>query len=251
MNGTEIVPFGKHKGLPLSVMMADTQYCEWCLAQPWFTEKHKDIVEFICNGEQRDTETPAHNALQSNFLDQDFINAFASTIGYAGQLDGLCPCKSNPPSKKDEGYTDYMHAINAGWKDEQVREWYFPRAPSSLTYRCRVEEFEHKGFDVWILCEPRCDHCGKVRRDKHDRSHVRSVCVEIKPSLGDDYPATLRQIKTAMRVGSGVFDDVVLLVAEFSSKAVSIEQAKQFFGTSRIRMLMLSEVTNNARELMK
>jgi hypothetical protein len=37
--GGEVVPFGKYKGQPVEVMMADPPYCERVMAQPWFRDK--------------------------------------------------------------------------------------------------------------------------------------------------------------------------------------------------------------------
>lgn len=34
-----LMPFGKHKGQPLSAVRADRQYCGWLCAQPWFPKK--------------------------------------------------------------------------------------------------------------------------------------------------------------------------------------------------------------------
>jgi hypothetical protein len=34
-----VMPFGKFRGLPLSTVRADRQYCGWLCSQPWFAEK--------------------------------------------------------------------------------------------------------------------------------------------------------------------------------------------------------------------
>ena len=39
----EVVLFGKYKGQPVEVMAADTDYCEWLAAQPWFSAKYRNI----------------------------------------------------------------------------------------------------------------------------------------------------------------------------------------------------------------
>jgi hypothetical protein len=31
----EHIQFGKHKGKPLTDLLADVEYCEWLKAQPW------------------------------------------------------------------------------------------------------------------------------------------------------------------------------------------------------------------------
>jgi hypothetical protein len=37
--GGEVVPFGKYKGQPVEVMMADASYCESALAKAWLPKR--------------------------------------------------------------------------------------------------------------------------------------------------------------------------------------------------------------------
>jgi len=46
----EVVPFGKYRGQPVEMMMADASYCEWALAQPWFRERFAALFAIIVNG---------------------------------------------------------------------------------------------------------------------------------------------------------------------------------------------------------
>jgi hypothetical protein len=43
MSEAKVFPIGKHKGKPVELVMADTQYAEWIMAQPWFREKFAPI----------------------------------------------------------------------------------------------------------------------------------------------------------------------------------------------------------------
>lgn len=67
-----IVPFGKYKGQPITILLNDIKYLEWCKQQEWFTKY--PIVYNICVNQtiisnNIDSNTPDHNKLQNLFLD--------------------------------------------------------------------------------------------------------------------------------------------------------------------------------------
>lgn len=204
MNIDELVTFGKYKGKSVSAMLADKSYCEWLMLQPWFVEKHQDIVALFVNGEQANNESPIHNALQANFLDFDFVEAFAYTLASMGE--------------EETHETDSSEVIN----------------------------FEECGFDVVI--SRRASKVWRYHDGVVENGMLRQqVFVELKPSMGDDYPAVLRQIKTAMAVlrsrrGGLAHAGVVLLVGEFKSSAVSREQMVELFKLSGVIVIMLEDV---------
>jgi hypothetical protein len=39
MSSGELVPFGKYKGQPVEVLMADADYRDWLMPQPWSWEQ--------------------------------------------------------------------------------------------------------------------------------------------------------------------------------------------------------------------
>jgi len=55
-SSADVVPFGKYRGQPLAVMMADQQYCEWLASQGWFAEKSAPTEPGVSNpaSEQRE-----------------------------------------------------------------------------------------------------------------------------------------------------------------------------------------------------
>ena len=66
----EIVPFGKHKGQPVEVLLADQDYLGWLVGQPWFRDRFPNIYQVVVNyGAEPRAETPEHNELQASFLD--------------------------------------------------------------------------------------------------------------------------------------------------------------------------------------
>ena len=129
-----IVPFGKYKGQPVEVMMADRPYTDWCSSQSWFADKYANLYQIINYHSGEPTETPEHNALQVLFLDEVFCRKFMKIVF------GV----------------DRFGAVN----------------------------FEVQGIDVLL------------RRNGSDGRGDGHYMVELKPTVGDDYPAVLRQIKS-------------------------------------------------------
>lgn len=61
-----------------------------------------------------------------------------------------------------------------------------------------------------------------------------TAAIEIKPTIGDNYPEVLRQMKE-----SGATD---LLIGEYTGKGATVPQLRAFFRTARIRVTFLSEI---------
>ena len=78
--GDSLVPFGKYKGQPLELMLADQDYLQWVTSQPglmtMLQSRHPAVFNIITVGAPANSDTPEHNALQARFLAQDFQYAF-------------------------------------------------------------------------------------------------------------------------------------------------------------------------------
>jgi len=71
------VPFGKYKGQPITTLLKDTNYLEWCKQQEWF--KKFPIVYNICVNQTivnqtENSKTPEHNKIQNLFLEEENQN---------------------------------------------------------------------------------------------------------------------------------------------------------------------------------
>ena len=77
----------------------------------------------------------------------------------------------------------------------------------------------------------------KYSDDEADR--YNSVCFEIKPCLGDDFPAVLRQMKKNSNRYSGTFS--VCIIDEFSASGATYEQVQQMFRASKFSLLKFSD----------
>jgi hypothetical protein len=52
-----LVPFGKYKGQPISILLNDTEYLIWCKQQPWF-QKFPMIYNIANRTIRYENETP-------------------------------------------------------------------------------------------------------------------------------------------------------------------------------------------------
>ena len=95
-----LVPFGKYKGQPITTLMNDTKYLEWCKQQEWFQKF--PIVYNICVNQTITTnpnsKTPEHNKLQNMFLDDKNVEDGVKMI-----------CQKIPTLKENYKYLWYDH----------------------------------------------------------------------------------------------------------------------------------------------
>lgn len=119
---------------------------------------------------------------------------------------------------------------------DQPQEWY-DNGPC-----CVGSEFEVDGFDVLITFE---------RKDQNLWPRNFKLAVELKPSLGDDFPAVLRQMKSAWQfahTGGRTLREpshphaMMLIVEQFNSATVSLKDAKMMFDRSGITLMTLAEI---------
>lgn len=242
----EIVPFGKYKGQPVELLAADRDYCEWLTAQPWFSEKYRNVYNVIVNYGSEPQDSPEHNQMQAQFLDDDWCFALADLLGLKGKysLETAQRCvddnpiyqkfrtcvelKPDPPTilsrKFEESGWDVVYAIEpAGIQTHRIA--LVPPLPA-CSCRCDHAECrpdarckggnlwcqhaqckERRGIDRYDHCNPECYwHSGGNLTDQerdwlkhtdhyYQPAYSRSIRVELKPDLGDDYPSVLRQVK--------------------------------------------------------
>lgn len=134
----EIVPFGKHKGEPVEVMLADPGYKDWLLAQPWVRDRYPTFHQTIINySSGAAVETPEHNEMQARFLDDAYCIATAKTVLNKSFFDG---------------------GLAAGQAERKLPQPVVPllnRGIRSEIYPARVfgRQFEMEGWDVRFKVE--------------------------------------------------------------------------------------------------
>jgi hypothetical protein len=222
---TNVVPFGKYRGQPLAAMMADRQYCEWLASQGWFAEKYQPIYQVIVTGAAEPQDTPAHNRLQALFLDDQFCERFVRECGF----------RREDASLESVSYRD-------DWRGIRDSKEILTQAIGPLKF---FREFEAGRLQIDVVLRSNYLQTGTaVKQDEHQRFGEKDVIksgevfefkevqygpeyrIEIKPSLGDDFPAVLRQAR-AKGCNTVVFET-------FTATTVTLEQIRLMFAPIRL-----------------
>jgi uncharacterized protein (DUF3820 family) len=258
MSGTNVIPFGKYKGRSVHDIAAqDPAYLQWLMQQDWFVEKYQWLIVNITNIHATAVETPAHNAMQVRFLDEAYRNAFAWEVRYFDpekqfrkvMVDNAKWVKSGAPSR---GYSYQW----AAWRKSperrgkvldarRQRQQYRAAARSDeIVVKCVTGDPQ---FEVItdVAFEVRLEASALGFRDWEGFN----VLVEVKPSMGDDYPAVLRQMKqqrqqliTLDQMHRAPFSPSscvwVLQVGQYTGMGASFDQVIQVFEAGGIVVVM-------------
>jgi len=278
-NNGVVVPFGKYKGQPVHVLRNDPRYVEWMLGQDWFRERYQPLYQVIINNFGEPAETPEHNALQARFLDEDLCRGLLAALGWQPVEDGVGFVRI----KRDERLSQELARLERGaadlerpgWREEdwciesivdterrraerargerlaklaEVRETIaklsaeLASASTALPFLHVHSDFEVHGWDVRIDAKAWLTKPADVRDWTY--SEATTVWIELKPALGDDYPAALRQMKANSRYTgrSGHEEKRVLIFDRFAAIGATIDQVKAIFNASGFTMLSIAEV---------
>lgn len=260
----QLVPFGKYKGQPVSVMQNDTQYCDWLATQDWFRERYANVYnQVIINNFTEPTETPEHNRLQMLFLDDDFLGSFCDKI-FDFSLQEKFNKTASAIKKKYKDVKKYFEDVNGNASKEILNNYIDFFAKLNLIekfFEISNINFEQNAFDVvieykfykiWSHIHNYYDLVKEEDRPfycMYDIDKISSyILVEIKPCLGDDFPAVLRQIKSNSEVNIGrgkkvpLGGEKVLIIDKFTAQGATFEQVKKVFELSNITLLKFSDV---------
>jgi hypothetical protein len=103
-----------------------------------------------------------------------------------------------------------------------------PRFSEKITQRA----FEVRGWDVVFYAEWTT---GFARESEF-------FGIEIKPALGDDFPAVLRQMKARARGWPGGPCGRFLVIGTFIASGATFEQVKAVFAADNFRVLTFAEI---------
>jgi uncharacterized protein (DUF3820 family) len=227
---TKIIPFGKYKGrLVEEVLLDDPAYLQWLAGQDWFRAKFNILHQVIINRGAEPEETPDHNAMQVKFLDDEFClrfmrylkpeieNKARRTLNDESRLIALKgterEIKETESSLKH--YESYIAEIKKRIEQQRMDSYW---RGSFDEYQQKVGEtgvtlaqlradrenllkevgeikfrfsrkFEERGVDIVLTCDI------KSKIHQNILPYWFEAKIEIKPVIGDDYPAVLRQIK--------------------------------------------------------
>lgn len=261
-----IVPFGKHKGKPITDLIQDTKYLEWCKKQTWFA-KFPTIYNICVNqtigSNNSDSKTPEHNKLQNLFLEKEFNIRFVNTIYRFDKLfDKLNELYETNEYKTYFADQKFNH-VNYGLNDSQINCVFESSFNWDVVLVCVNDKntinlpkiYYNKKMDIheYILnfVQTSIQHigCSYTARDKLCEFTFASCAntkfyIEIKTLLGDDYPAVLRKMTTQITLTkkeNNIYH-FILLIKEFSSHVTTKQQLEQIFRQSDIRVLFINEL---------
>ena len=226
-----IVPFGKYKGQPVEVLAQDRPYLDWLTAQDWFRERYTNIYTLIVNNFAEAVETPDHNALQVLFLDDHFClqfmratfpgfeqtvrrefeedrNARLKTIEVeieaksksAQQYDRWAKQEKPAGLARDGFFAERAVQCHTEMSTLRARHLALSAAFGEIEFTFR-RAFEVGGVDVTIEAHAHSTAHGGDNPISltwyqwRGKRYCSEGKIEIKPSVGDDYPAVLRQMR--------------------------------------------------------
>jgi len=215
----ELIPFGKYKDKPIEILSKDKKYVEWLLAQDWFRNKYQSLYTVVINNFHEPQDTPEHNALQGLFLDDDFCIKFSKIIA--------------PSYFKEE--------ILSSYRDQYTRRF---EVKSEFIKSIKVHDiqFEKSGIDVSFSLDITYTNSyerreGTIEWEKRsfgETFYSNIFKIEIKPSIGDDYPTVLRQMRD---LGCNI-----LFLGEYHGIGLNLENFIKLFNKQKIRIVFKNQI---------
>ena len=259
--------FGKYKDKPVElVRQNDPQYLEWLIAQAWFKEKFPRHYTIIINYGAASDHTPAHNAMQALFLDDVMCyKVVAATRPYFFNEFQCCTLEgtfATADRKRKEwrtfenGRAHLLAGASRIWSDYNEGHHRVLAPTAAKLVGEKVDRFpERQGWD-WVLhTNFRCSVCEKQISEVHVTADPRlgarqlylqpiTVGLELKPTLGDDYPEVIRQIQQHGNLGqySSYYAYRAVVVGRYTGEGVSWDQVRKIFEAAGITLVLLSEV---------
>jgi len=199
------VPFGKYKGKPVTDLLADPKYLEWCKQQSWF-EKYQVVYNICVNqtisSNDTNSKTPAHNKLQNLFLRKENVKKIVKL---------LYPQKNTVTS--DSTTCEFESSYNWDVEISNVR----CTQKKTLCNECKIDNTTY------------CEDCEYIDEDP---LLLPNIYMELKPQLGDDYPCVLRKMKTQISLTN---DKLKREKQEILAEAGYIEGKQLLFQSEELR----------------
>jgi hypothetical protein len=220
----------------------DKDYTRWLLAQPWFKIKYQNIHTLVINNFRVPTDTPEHNEMQVRFLRQEyalrlayllypalfFWNSERINTELSKALNGLSnPHRETIKNRLGEFCGKQLLQIST----PALEEGY------DVSYWVRYGLFVRLEYD-----DPRS---GEKYAFERNGSHSLRIVVEIKPTVGDDFPSVLRQMKASMPVSD--MDHIrkvhrCLLLQDYMGEGANREQFVQFFRSQGYGVIFTDDI---------
>jgi hypothetical protein len=248
-----VLPFGKHKGSTVAELLAkDPAYAEWVANQGWVAERFAELHAAILSRGAATDDSPEHNAIQVRFLDETFRMAclMAAFPGRTEKWKDLGRERITKDEREEVSYYSSGRNIVELKKHQDA----LADLEAKEIFIVSSVKFEQRGIDVEIFWD------GVLARDVKLDTRIflgtpsfkdspglklRYVGVEIKPTMGDDFPSVMRQMSRLRAT--------VLVVGEYTGRAVSEPQLRQMFEANNLKLLFVrdieAEIANARAEL--
>lgn len=270
METEPLVPFGKYKGQPITSLLNDTKYLEWCKQQEWF--KKFPIVYNICVNQtifnqNENSKTPEHNRIQNLFLEEENVKrlrGYKYFVDYEKQKyilqEGIKHINFLKYFKEYDICNLDKHKTFINVEFEGKFNWdiiiKIDCYDTEFTFRneynnLKRDELLHHFLNIFPALKNNCyiNVYNPTKYANYCSRGIRSTTyVEVKPVLGDDYPCVLRKMKQQISLtqqtinGEGKY---VLLIKDFSSSTTTKDQLIQIFQQSNIKVVFLNDIIEN------
>lgn len=272
-----IVPFGKHKGKTVAELLAvDAQYADWVTAQGWVAERFAELHAAILSRGAGTDDTPEHNSLQGRFLDDRFCRAAMRLLAGPKVVRVVNQLKAEFLAERNADAVKHEKRVLDYTRNEM--EWarsrpYFPKGtaedliqarmseaiaeatqhlhveqvkldalraeiaklPDIKSYKpkvvCKATEFEHRGVDVVLSWSAEFEGYSDDGRLK----------IELKPTMGDDYPTIMRQMRN--------LDCMNIVVGSYTGRGLSEPQVRGMFTTNGMHLVFVQEIEEEMRKM--
>jgi hypothetical protein len=298
MSAQQVVPFGKHKGESVEVLLADDGYRDWLMAQPWFRDRYPVIYQTVINYGGEPADTPEHNEMQASFLDDERCLRLARRLWPRRRMDrdaAEALFRRHPVELElARNYAAYLSttfedASPAGRRfEDDGWDVTFTVAPAAMSIEvhalpeCRCgqgcvegrwchpgdEHAQHRavGFTaqevqlqahcwpdcpwhdhrnvVWLLDEPEPpthSWAGHRAGRWFQPAWPGTARIELKPDLGDDFPAVLRQV---LRYPVEYEDRRCVIARRHAFHTVTWAQVQSMFAASGVNVLAEAELNS-------
>lgn len=263
-----LVPFGKYKGKPVTDLIADTSYVDWCKKQDWF-EKYPSVYNIVVHQTfqtNTNSKTPEHNKIQNMFLKDDFQNA---VLSHLHELSHDVITNLLNEIYSNEGYIKYfgnqtIDASKFNYANSKKKIEFEAMYNWDVILECNLSsphikslidadnyEYGKLNFPPLVGLSTSC--YGKNPIDLQLMNYTK-LFIEIKPILSDDYPCVLRKMKLQIDLTNKKYKETmwsrhyILLIDKFSSDSASIDDIKNIFKQANIRVILLHELSKYKKD---
>lgn len=250
----EVMPIGKYKGMTIDeVYSVDPKYFEWLSTQDWFKEKYDSTYNLIINifNPEKNECTPEHNKLQFLFLNDNikidiakrFFNLKTYDLKiYKKDWEKILPNFIPVPRLmfrevcfEECGFDVCFMAIPVFKKitfDEIEKNFNYPIQLNELNFIIEEEK------DLNVV--KRDD---KIEFNTYMDEHGLKFYIEIKPTISDDFPNILRQIKKNKNIHKlhSRKNIIILAYDKFSVSNLTFEEVKAFFLNEGIYLYKITQ----------